>query len=107
MRHVLRAGCAGAAIIAGIVAIGSAEAAPLATSGAVLATDAKAATTGDVTPVQWRGRGGWHGGWGGYRRGFYGPRLYGGFYPGFALSVYDGPRCYWTRYGRRICRYYY
>ncbi len=60
---------------------------------------------GTTTSAQaYRGRGrGYYGGRGFYRggRGFYRGR---GFYGG-PVVVRPGPRCWWTPYGRRVCRW--
>jgi hypothetical protein len=52
------------------------------------------------------GRGGYRGG-GFYRgggRGFYRGRGYGRGY-GFGAPLVVGPRCWWTAYGQRVCRW--
>jgi len=56
------------------------------------------------------GRGGFRGGGGrgfyrGGGRGFYGGRGYGRGYGFYGAPVVVGPRCWWTSYGRRVCRY--
>jgi len=63
---------------------------------------------GTTTSAQARGgRGGFRGG-GVYRgggRGFYrGGRGYGRGY-GFGAPLVVGPRCWWTAYGQRVCRW--
>jgi hypothetical protein len=53
--------------------------------------------------AHWRGRGG---GWGrGYGRGFYRGRGYYGRGYGYYGAPVVGPRCWWTAYGTRVCRW--
>ncbi len=69
---------------------------------------------GTTTSAQARGgrggggrgfRGGGRGFYRGGGRGFYGGRGYGRGYGFYGAPVVVGPRCWWTSYGRRVCRY--